>query len=361
MTAAAPTSPHFVNRGVDFMFIAGISLFMYAFFSLPVFDFKGDFRQSPLHNQAAFLAVYVSWIINWPHFSATSWRLYRSAENRRQFPVTSYVLPFVILACIIAALSLPETVAPWWAKLFLLWSPYHFSAQSLGITLLYARRHGFPLDSFTRKALWVFIFGAFLFPSLRGETGGMHSYYGLQIPTFGIPESVATAMEIAMLSAGAIALFLLIRAAWRSHRHIPLMVLAPGIAQYVWFVGGSNVPGFLEFVPAFHSLQYLYIAWFMHLSEKMGERGINPSPRYAVKETGGWLTVNLIGGAILFAALPWLGAKFSGLELFTATGIVIAGVQIHHFFVDGVIWKLKNPKVAAPIMASLPDIVGKAT
>ncbi len=120
-----------------------------------------------------------------------------------------------------------------------------------------------------------------------------------------------------------------------------------------------NVPGFVEFVPAFHSLQYLYIAWFMQLREKMGENNIAPSPRYAVRESTGWLTVNLIGGAILFAALPWLGAKVSGLTLLTATGIVIAGVQIHHFFVDGVIWKLRNPKVAAPIMSSLPDIVGR--
>jgi hypothetical protein len=25
--------------------------------------------------------------------------------------------------------------------------------------------------------------------------------------------------------------------------------------------------------------------------------------------------------------------------------VVMAGVQIHHFFVDGVIWKIRNPRI----------------
>jgi hypothetical protein len=40
-----------------------------------------------------------------------------------------------------------------------------------------------------------------------------------------------------------------------------------------------------------------------------------------------------------------------------ATGVVITGVQIHHFFVDGVIWKLKNKSVASPLMVNLADLL----
>jgi hypothetical protein len=38
--------------------------------------------------------------------------------------------------------------------------------------------------------------------------------------------------------------------------------------------------------------------------------------------------------------------------------VTIAVVQIHHFFVDGVIWKLKRKTVSSPLMVNLGDLVG---
>ena len=38
-----------------------------------------------------------------------------------------------------------------------------------------------------------------------------------------------------------------------------------------------------------------------------------------------------------------------GIPLDLSVAVIIAGVQIHHFFVDGVIWKLRNPRVANPL------------
>jgi len=33
---------------------------------------------------------------------------------------------------------------------------------------------------------------------------------------------------------------------------------------------------------------------------------------------------------------------------------------VHHFFVDGVIWKLKNPRVQSPTMTTLAQLTGSA-
>jgi hypothetical protein len=41
--------------------------------------------------------------------------------------------------------------------------------------------------------------------------------------------------------------------------------------------------------------------------------------------------------------------SFFGVSLDLASAVLIAGIQIHHFFVDGVIWKLRNPRVANPL------------
>jgi hypothetical protein len=90
---------------------------------------------------------------------------------------------------------------------------------------------------------------------------------------------------------------------------------------------------------------------------------IPPSKGYVVRETARWGLINLAIGAALFYAIPiglhrlltdgW-GLQYS--ELFVV-GIITVAVQVHHFFVDGVIWKLKRKTVASPMMVNLDDLI----
>jgi hypothetical protein len=40
-----------------------------------------------------------------------------------------------------------------------------------------------------------------------------------------------------------------------------------------------------------------------------------------------------------------------------ATGVIFVAIQIHHFFVDGVIWKLKRSTVASPLLGDLHELL----
>ena len=42
-----------------------------------------------------------------------------------------------------------------------------------------------------------------------------------------------------------------------------------------------------------------------------------------------------------------------------AIGVLQSTVQIHHFFVDGVIWKLKNPRISAALNTSLDELIDR--
>ena len=112
-------------------------------------------------------------------------------------------------------------------------------------------------------------------------------------------------------------------------------------------------------MPFFHSLQYLLVAWSVQLKEKMDVHHVRPSWRYVAGESLRWGALNVMGGAVLFFVLPHLVSRAGGYPLAFATGVIICGVQIHHFFVDGVIWKLKNKKVAAPLLVNLADLVAE--
>jgi hypothetical protein len=86
------------------------------------------------------------------------------------------------------------------------------------------------------------------------------------------------------------------------------------------------------------------------------EHGITPTGRFAAAESSRWFVINVAGGALLFALLPKFAAWAGSPPLF-AEGVILSAIQIHHFFVDGVIWKLKNPKVSSPLLVNIPELI----
>ena len=160
---------------------------------------------------------------------------------------------------------------------------------------------------------------------------------------------------IGVMCAGA-AVFLWFVFAWcRSRRRVlPPIVLLPAAAQFVWFMPGRETAMFYEFVPLFHSLQYLYIAWAMQLGLRLSEPADASVPRTVVNESMRWGLRNYVGGMLLFIALPWT-LLWVDLPMATIAGVVLAAVNIHHFFVDGVIWKLRNTADTSPLMMNAAD------
>jgi hypothetical protein len=156
-------------------------------------------------------------------------------------------------------------------------------------------------------------------------------------------------------------LLLLLAARWcvRNRRLLPPIVLLPALSQFIWFVPGGRIACFNEFVPMFHSLQYLLIAWSMQLKERVDETGIAPTGRFVGWESFRWFVINVGGGAVLFYILPEMTARAGWSTQFTYP-VILSAVQIHHFFVDGVIWKLRNPKVSSPLLVNIPDLLRTA-
>lgn len=361
VSAEPPRRPplYFVNRYIDWAVIGGISVLYFAV--IQVFLGTGSQETSQyFHTRQTWvidLAILLSWFINWPHFSATNYRLYHSKSNMAQYPFTAFVVPLLVLAATWASFAYPTAVAPFFVKLFLIWSPYHFSGQSVGITMIYARRAGFTVGKLERLALSGFIFGTYVYMTARSEAGrGDWSYYNVAVPFLGIPDAVHEYVKYGMYGCGALLLVLAIRWSIANRRILPPIVLLPAAAQFIWFVPGGAIGTFNEFVPMFHSLQYLLIAWSMQVKERMDETRAVPTGGFVFGESARWFILNVAGGAILFYILPELIAR-AGWPIGLTYPILLSAVQIHHFFVDGVIWKLKNPKVSSPLLVNIPDLL----
>jgi hypothetical protein len=344
-TPAAPR-PYFVSAPVDVALIGGASLGAWMLLAG-----LGEAGHLPL------LVALLARFCNWPHFAATNYRLYHAWENVAQYPVTALVVPVFVGAAMLGALASPAGVAPLFVKLTLLWSAYHFSGQSLGIALLYARRAGCALEGVERRALSTFVFTTFLWATAHAETGaGTRHYLGVDHPRLGLPVWVGSGVEIALWASAAAFLALAVRRSVRRRRLLPPIVLLPVLTQFVWFVLGRDLETFQVFVPFFHSLQYLFVAWALQLKERAAATRRQPSRRWVVVETARWWGLNVVLGLALFALFPRLCAAL-GHDLLFAMAVTSSAVQLHHFVVDGVIWKLRSPRVGAPLLVSVEDLL----
>jgi len=350
VASAAPQSLYFVNGWVDYALIGVLSI---ATFVLLRTFYTGDRT-----DHVITLAWQLSWVCNWPHFTSTSYRLYHSPDNVRQYPLTALIVPWVVIAGALGSFAAPTVIAPYFVKLVSIWSPYHFSGQTLGIALIYARRAGVQVGKAERFALSSFIYSTFIAQTIRYETGRQSfDDSGITYPSMGLPSWSIAVANLWLILTGLALLFFFARWCLRNKRMIPPIVLLPALTQFVWFGPGSGWQSFNEFVPFFHSLQYLLIAWSMQLKEKMDLDHIKPSARYVGTESARWGLMNLGLGAFFFYVLPHITATRIGVDVAFATGVIVGAVQLHHFFIDGVIWKLKRKTVVSPLMVNLSEMV----
>ena len=351
MLTASKEKLYFVNAPTDIFFIGGASFLLY----FGLMAFYTDVRTTEIIT----VAMLLSWLINWPHFSMSTYRLYQNKANIQRYPFTAYAIPIIVFGGLVLSFQYPLIVAPLFVKLFMIWSPYHFAGQTIGITFVYAMRAGIKLSTLEKKVFSYFIFLTFFVATIRAEVSREgYSFYTVKYPSFAVPQWIADIAEYCLWISLLALIVLTVIWSYKNKRILPLIVILPAATQYLWFIQSVYKPSFQEFVPMLHSLQYIIIAWGIQLKEKLDSNKITPSRKFVVNETARWFAINFVGGAILFYMLPKVGALLNFPTLFSIA-VVFAAIQIHHFFVDGVIWKLRNSTVAHPLTMTLSDLTGR--
>jgi tetratricopeptide (TPR) repeat protein len=93
-----------------------------------------------------------------------------------------------------------------------------------------------------------------------------------------------------------------------------------------------------------HSAQYLWITSYYARREATADQG-----RWRPWAYAGTL---LAGGISLFVPVPWFASYVFHTDFTQSVLIVTAVVNIHHFILDGAIWKLRDTRVAALLIDS---------
>jgi len=314
---------------------------------------------TPNHGHAWAVAFYALAIVfNYPHFMATEYRAYRTREDFEKYKFFTLHLTLLLVLTGVLAHTFPRLV-PWIFTLYICWSPWHYTGQNYGLLLMFVRRGGATMERIERRWLRAAFVASFVMLLASFETGGSNDplILSLGLPSrFTVPARAVLGFAFVVCAYGAFR-GLVKRSGWRA-MVAPLTLLA---TQFLWFVlptlielgGKYQIPqtryssGILAVL---HSAQYLWITSYYQ------QRDARAAGQSNWKMSGYWLAL-IAGGIALFIPGPWLVSYVFRFDFTTSFLIFTALVNIHHFMLDGAIWKLRDKRVASRLIepSAKPD------
>ena len=296
---------------------------------------------------------FLALLFNYPHFMATVYRAYHTRTEFEKYRIfTVHIALLLALAGVAAHLWYP--LLPWIFTLYICWSPWHYTGQNFGLLMMFTRRSGLAPSSAERNAIHLSFIASFVLLMLSFHTGpsGDALILSLGLPTkFTLPARAVLAVFFVIASGWA-----LISMAWRSSLRTILAPLTLAITQFLWFL----LPALIEFfsgheVPqtryssgvlaVLHSTQYLWITSYYQAREAR-ERGDTNWTFWR------YLLTLVAGGIALFTPGPWIASRVFHADFAASFLTFTALVNIHHFVLDGALWKLRDSRVAAFLLNS---------
>ncbi len=348
-TGASGNSASILTPIVDVLCVGGLSILVLV--PLLLSGWELDFV-------AVGAVIWTQIIINYAHFMASYRIVYRDRETILKHKWATIGVPLILAVCLVLAivevnngsnLLLIAFFAV--ASGYLAW---HYTGQAWGMMVTFAHLRGMRFD---RTEYWLVRGGLrillcwhlawFLKTTLRNP-GAFVSVYQVA--------SAATVLAAIMGVAG------LVHMRVRTGHAPPFRSIVAWISIFVWYaaIARWGIAG-LFLVQLAHALQYLEFPTRVEINRSTRATERSPAVHmliYVGLILGATLLViQFVPGPTQGAAAAILGAGPDSM----APVLISYAIGIHHFFTDGVIWKLRNPDVqrdlfahARPVSASAP-------
>jgi hypothetical protein len=316
-----------------------------------------------------FLTFYGAYVINDPHFSVTYLLFYKdvrkrafSAEvsraQRLRYVVAGAIVPAALIGWTTYAFAVRSAQAlGWMVQAMYVLVGWHYVKQGFGVLTVLSARRGVRYTALERTVILFHCFAGWAFawanPAMRA---GEFEEKGVVYWAPAHPRWFELACGV-VLAVSTLALVVVLVAKWRCERtRIPVAPLT-GLLVTVWsWTIFSSIDPLLRYViPALHSIQYFYFVGLLKRNEARAEEGPPAFGRPVAVRLGILAVSALALGWFLFRGMPsFLDAAFFTrkrggplVDAFGATPFFAAFyvvVNIHHFFMDFVIWRRENPE-----------------
>jgi tetratricopeptide (TPR) repeat protein len=294
---------------------------------------------------------FLALLSNYPHFMATVYRAYHTRDEFEKYRLyTVHVALLLIVAGVVTHLW--YALLPWIFTVYICWSPWHYTGQNFGLLMMFARRAGVTPTETERRTLRLSFIASYILLMLSFHTGASGDPLIL---------SLGLAAKFTLPARAALALFFVGASGWalaslarRSNFRSVLPAVTLTVTQFLWFllpavielVSGREIPqtryssGLLAVL---HSTQYL---WITSYYQKKEARAAGDS-RWSFSR---YLVTLIAGGIALFIPGPWIVSRVFHADFAASFLTFTALVNIHHFILDGAIWKLRDSRIAAVLL-----------
>jgi len=315
---------------------------------------------TPSHTHAWAVGFYLLAVIfNYPHFMATIYRAYHTRENFEKYKIfTLHITILLVVTGILLHAS--YRLLPWIFTLYICWSPWHYTGQNYGLLMMFARRSGASVAADERRWMRAAFWASYLMLLASFETGASSDplILSLGLPAkFTLPARLVLGAAFAIFSA--MAFQPLIRRMGARAIAAPLTL---ALTQFLWFV----LPTLLELranyqipqtryssgiLAVLHSAQYIWItSYYQQREARAAGESRWRMPVY-------FLTL-IAGGIALFIPGPWIVSRILHYDFTTSFLIFTAVVNIHHFILDGALWKLRDSRIASLLIDRGAKVAG---
>jgi len=346
--AATPTtlsrSASILSPIVDFLCVGGLSLIVF----VPLLLSGGEIGFVTIGA-----VVWLQIIINYAHFMASYRIVYRDKETMLKHKWATIWVPLIMLACLVFAL----VEAANGSRLMLIaffsvgsgYLAWHYTGQAWGMMVSFAHLRGVRFD---RTEYWL----------IRGGLRILlcwHLAWFLNT-TLTHPEGFTIVYKIASAATllAAVMGFAGLGRMWsRTGQAPPFRAVIAWVSIFIWYaaIARWGLAG-LFLVQLAHSIQYLEFPVRIELNRAARDTAHNPISHMFIY--GGvmlgvtFLVTLFVPGPAKAAASTLLGAGPDSI----APVLISWFIGIHHFFTDGVIWKLRNPEVQKDLFAHVRPV-----
>ena len=344
------------RRAVAFFSPALDALFLCGGFSIPLLVLGASIFEPWQVDPASRFVIFA--LANYAHFASSTVRFYTKPGTKSAHPFVAWGLPLLFGVAIVLGIYAPDAVGRNVTALFLSWSPYHYAAQAYGLSLLYCHRSGIALTGREKAGLWWICMLPFIRAMLKPRDNSIVDVMGVSGVGWLFPGAfetpvVAGFLDVVVTVLGPLVFVLPLAFAFYGRTRLPNLALLLVLCNAMWMVAFSRFDAAM-LATVGHSIQYLCIVAYVHGKDALARTG--PKQRTSSFHMAGFYFVSVAGGVFLFLIVPVLIDLTAGLGGIavkpTEVSLMVAvAINLHHFIVDGYIWRSRRRPVLAPSAA----------
>jgi hypothetical protein len=354
-----------VRPTVEFLLVGGATLLLFPLLWL----LRKVIGLDSAELAVGFLMFHAAHLINDPHFAVSYLLFYKDVKarafgsvfgpwQRARYWVAGLLVPIALAVWLAIALSSASAHAMGLLiqAMFLLVG-WHYVKQGFGVLSVLSARRGLRYSAFERRAIlghcfagWAYAWASPALPAMEAEEKGV-LYLQLAHPP-GLER-----LTLVLFAVSSVVLAVALLRKWRREARLPPLAPLTGllVSIWVWSVYSSADPLLVYVIPALHSVQYLYFVWLLtHNRAKakaeppyFGPPAVQRLLFLALSSVAlGWLIFHLAPELLDAARVSQhrhARARLGELGPTPYFAGFFAFVNIHHYFMDSVLWRRENP------------------